>query len=468
MASKWQLFVTTPDGKCISVDLAEGAKPLEFGRSEAVASACRLNHKYASRTHFTVSVTKSAPGVCSAVHIRQLGKNPTLLGPASVRIEAGNTHEVPAVEAAAAGEAFTHSHSVGKTTLHFPDALGMPMVHILFFGVYFVPAVTPLKVSADLSTADAVERMLTVPVLADDDDDDEAPPPSRQMRLLDEATRQQLVANAASATRAVETSAFVPSAPVSVAQRTTETRVPRVKTLVVAASATRAPQQSVEVRRDDDESMKVPRPATTAAVPHARKPAVDVPPATAAAKAPVPGAQTTMGIWEWKCHADGDDTDPKCWRRYPKATADMLEAAYRKDGGKQSVVPVDDTYVVCFDDVHMGMVQHRKDDPSRWRAVRRRGGEKVLRPHAKKRRAARDTGMTTSSSSDSDSSRPSWIVSDDESVLTSSSSDASFDTESSMLSESSDEKRKAKKRGKAKARQDKKGAAKKRHRSDDE
>jgi hypothetical protein len=434
-----------------------------------------------SRVHCSVRVDTD-DGKHVRVVVQQVGKNPTLVGPSSTRLshlaeDGAQLFEVDAMVGAEALRSYRHAHVVGLTTLHFPSELMLPMFHIHFVAPTISAPPPAIQATAQSCSTDAAKdapssttvpteeeatrivRMMTVPVsgglLSSSDEDDEAPPPPRQMKLLDEALRQQAIANAAQQVRAKETAAWMPPpSPIEVTPMVPRPPPPATARVVAA------PKSTTIVLQDDDACVAEPNnreqlmSTTTAdaqtSAPQPRPRIATKPLGTSSA--PAAGDCGAMGVWEWKCHVDGDDKDPKNWRKYSKAVADILEGAFRKDGGKVGTVAIDSTYQVCFDDSRVGMAQYRKDDPARWRAVRRRGGEPVVRPDKKKRAWVRDTGFTSSSESDgSDDStdRPSWIVSDsdsDDNSDDSDDSDASFDTESSIETASSDDGKKKKKK----------------------
>lgn len=156
-----------------------------------------------------------------------------------------------------------------------------------------------------------------------------------------------------------------------------------------------------------------------------------------------------MGFWEWKSNVGGDDNVPHNWKRYMKAQADVLEAAFQANGGANPTVMLDDNYAVCFDDKEYGMVQYRRDDPTRWRSVRRRGGDQVPRPQRKrieaipcavpaaqpKKKKHRKGEESDSWDGEDSYEEDSFLVNDDSdesfSDLTSSSEDASLASQSS-------------------------------------
>lgn len=133
----------------------------------------------------------------------------------------------------------------------------------------------------------------------------------------------------------------------------------------------------------------------------------------------------SSGVWEWKSRVNGKDGDSRSWTRYSDEVCRRLEAAYRQEGGKLSNVSVDEIYSVAFDDADYGMVQYRKDDPSRWRPVRRIGSA-VDRPLAHKVRIVRGVSSDSSSSGSDDDDD-----SDSSSDLASSSSESSISSSSS-------------------------------------
>jgi hypothetical protein len=536
-AAAWQIVKTMPTtgGEVGVVDLHPGGV-VTIGRSAELPEFGRVDHKYISRAHVAIRLVTDPVSQTPRVVIQQLGKNPTLIGPAASRLSpagvdasAPSCVDITAEVAAATTQSYHHAHSVGLTTLHFPAELKFPMYHILFVApaatapaevaAVAVPDIAPAEQTlserdgtlvvaaihhhgppAAASSAEAVTRMMTMALRGGDSDDDEdvQPPPARQTKLLDEALRQQAIANATEANRAKESASWV-APPAGAIPEIASLRRPSVKRDPVVATSqpvaaqsapseaprTRAAAPAAAARQLTEVSETS---LTLVASPITTRPGVETkaapPPAVLGSRsasppslvAAVPSAVPhLMGMWEWKCHVEGDDKDPKNWRKYPKAIADVLEAAFRSDGGKVASIAVDATYRVCFDDSRIGMAQYRADNPARWRAVRRRGGDTVARPKAKKRAILRDTGFTSSSSSNSssdddedDDKRPSWIVSDDSADETddddSDDDDVSFDTESSIETESSDRRKKKNKQKKAPP---KKGAtAKKRPRED--
>lgn len=516
-AAAWQVVKTMPTtmGEVGVFDLHPGVI-LTIGRGAELPEIGRVDHKYISRAHATIRLTTDPITGAPRVVVQQLGRNPTLIGPSATRLGphgAGltSTFDISTDVGGAASRAYRHAHDIGLTTLHFPAELAFPMFHILCVAPTttappsVVDVVAPssgddesavqrdatlVVSSASPPAAAAVTRMMTVPIVnIDSDDDDVQPPPARQTKLLDEALRQQAIANAAETNRASETASWVPPKVVEAVTPSIKVDAPatrRTPTIPMSDSATPVVGTAAPplMRRPAPPAVAAPahpQPAGRTSInsetslaaqylPAAPPPIAAAPPKAPIAQAPPSTVVHGMGMWEWKCHVDGDEKDPKSWRKYPKATADVLEAAYRKDGGKQGTVAIDATYKVCFDDSRIGMAQYRADDAARWRAVRRRGGDSVHRPKAKKAAILRDTGLTSSSSSDDDDSdddddRPDWIVSDsDDSSLSDDSdeSDVSFDTESSIETESSDRRKKMKKKGPVKG----KGNVKKRPRED--
>ncbi|CUG05785.1 Hypothetical protein, putative [Bodo saltans] len=578
LAAAWQVVKTMPTtgGEVGVFDLHPGMT-LTIGRGAELSEFSRVDHKYISRAHVCLRLATDGATGAQRVVIQQLGKNPTLIGPSATRlcpaaVDAGasstssETVNITSEVAAAASQAYGHAHSIGVTTLHFPSELKFPQFHILFLAptVATASVVAPttsatvadealaerdatLKKKMTRNCADGVRRdalkvvvdvvdacascfvnenaelpvqkptrMMTMAVRdVDSDDDDVQPPPARQTKLLDEALRQQAIANAADASRAKEVASWIapkatppsaviaPLAVVAAAARgSSSNRTPSSSSAteekpapLVIATVPDLPRRlpgapaPPRILTDSEESLPlaqwvvVPPPAASYASAEPSPPATRGVAQTAVSSpkpaTPAPPVGGAMGMWEWKCHVEGDDNDPKNWRKYPKATADVLEAAFRKNGGKVPWVSIDMTYRVCFDDSRIGMAQYRCDDPARWRAVRRRGGGSVPRPNAKKKAILRDTGFSSASSSSSDTSsesdddddkRPSWIVSDDsddESSTEDSDSDVSFDTESSIETESSDRRKKKKNKKGAKTTTKKKHPTPKKRPRDD-
>jgi hypothetical protein len=168
------------------------------------------------------------------------------------------------------------------------------------------------------------------------------------------------------------------------------------------------------------ESKPVHRPAAKSSTPSDEDDLIP-PPSRKPGVKPAPG-----GVWEWKSRVNGKDGDPRSWARYSDEVSRKLEAAFRQEGGKVPTVSIDETYSVTFDDADFGMVQYRKDDPSRWRAVRRVGSA-VERPLARKVRIVRGASSDSSSSesSNDDESSSDLASSSSESSISSSSSDDS-------------------------------------------
>lgn len=508
MASKWSLAIVDKFSDHVDRVALVPNKVVEIGRKDT--SQYQIQHKYISRLHITLLL--EGVGADEHVTVTAFSKNPTFFSEKLRRLAASGETSQPStgdgscvsstrvsrLEAVNASSNFKGGYdAVGPTTLHFPTELHLPRLSILCDLPLAMSAAAPPAIAvpphSDAGHREteelSVARMLTVPELGNEsDEDDEIPPPPRQLRLLEEAARQQCIANAAAERRqTIHTNYVAPAA------------VPMVSPAAVAMPKAPSLLEGVPVKREPTKATPAADTTSVALTPPSTKVAsnlvdeeesVFIQPRRADVVAPVPKGdaikpKTTvtpvggagsggMGFWEWKCHTEGDDNDPKNWKKYIKATADILEAAYRKDG--VSTVAVDDTYNVCFDDARVGMVQYRKDDPSRWRCVRRRGGEKILRPNVKKKVVVKDTGLTSSSSSDSgalESSRPSWIVSDDDEddelaniVDDSSDDDYAFDSESSIETPSDDSTSKRKK-GKKKAAKLTKPHTKKRGRDED-
>lgn len=448
--SPWRIFVTKQTGHVAEIDIPLSGKQIVIGRDRhAVASNCRIDHKYVSHVHLSVEVrsrldcTHNGLDEVQVVCVTQKGKNPTLLGPNSVQLKVSAHCEIGASEGSNAFNSYKHAHIVGPTTFHFPDNLGLPMLHVVHvspkLSIETSNGVRDAEGTGATTTSiqEVVVRLGTL--TNDDDDEDDAPPPpsARSLRLLDEAMREQAATNARDAQRDADMASWVPPAPQVSSSVVTPSRQ---QTLIVGGDAHSPPS----LQQASSMSTLMPK----------LPPLPEKPKETIPAPQPSVSLPVKMGFWEWKSHPEGDDSDPKNWKRYVKTVADKLEASYRHDGGRVGFVSIDDTYNVAFDDIHLGMVQFRKDDPTRWRAVRRRGGDPVSRQHAKKKVYARDTGFSSSSSSssarsdDDDSSRPSWIVSDsddDASLSDTDEDDVSFDTESSLSTNSSTSKKKHKK-----------------------
>lgn len=473
-SAAWQIVKTSPatNGEVGVLDLHPGMVAT-IGRGPQLPDFGRVDHKYISRVHCTIRLVAGTDASSHVVVVQQVGKNPTLAGPLATQLATQAETCAPSfvVNADAGSEAakqFKHAHTVHSTTLYFPLELNLPMFHIHFLaplgakGNATAPGGVSHKesdccveghalesdeshISGVAAEASAIVRMMTVPVGLEDSDDDEVPPPARQMRLLDEALRQQAVANAAEKTRAEECANWVQPQ----SSRAIIAPCARAESCGSPSANTAAPQK--QRNSDEKEVIRVGGDDSSRAS-AAAKPRLDTQAATVQSTSRS-APSSTMGFWEWKCHVDGDDKDPKNWRKYAKTTADKLEAAYTNDQGKVGSIAIDAVYNVCFDDARIGMAQYRKDNPARWRSVRRRGGDAIARPKAKKKHFLRDTGFTSSSSSSSsgdssDDERPSWIVSDDSedaSTDDDSDDDASFDTESSIETESSERKKRTKK-----------------------
>ncbi|KEG13144.1 hypothetical protein DQ04_01191120 [Trypanosoma grayi] len=115
---------------------------------------------------------------------------------------------------------------------------------------------------------------------------------------------------------------------------------------------------------------------------------------------------TKMGSWEWKSKANGRDDDPRAWSPYPRAVAELLEAAYRE--GKV-VVEIPDTlmfgntagkgkggifYSICLGEASLkgAMIQFQRENKHKYRLVRRRGGSTVDRRGVSNIHILRDDG----------------------------------------------------------------------------
>jgi hypothetical protein len=456
--SGWR-YVCVADELASVHDAREQSKPVPatgaaiIGRGPGASKPFQhaaFGHRYCSRRQLSVELLSRAPEDLSAeavLRLTHLGRNPTFIGPTAMRLGALD------ITAAAAALPDAHGPLTVRPSLpasvHFPTGLGIPAIH--FFFVPGPAAVASAQQSGATDDAEAVNLLKEIKDEADDDDDDDETPPRTSFRrlpsVLDEAmyeyarAKQQSTAAELAMARYHEVeleSAAAPSQPRGAFSSSSPP--PGLDRSLCPVPGV----QGTEKKVMEKDRKRLTGPATTgqgpcpskteasAAVPQHAKP-------TATPAAPV--------VWEWKCRPDGADSDPRSWRPYSASDSALLEREYRRDGGVASTCRLSGEHSVCFADRRLGMVQVRRDDPSRWRQVRRRGGDRVHRPHAKRVRCvpqAEDSSSGSEYGSGDDYDREDSFINDDDDDEDDESDDSSnitFDSESS----SSDVRRKAKK-----------------------
>lgn len=467
---KW--VVVRSDRLLLSVDKADHL--YYIGRSRQLPSAQLLSHKYISREQLAV--------VWHPPHlfIAQIGRNPSFLGPACEPVQRLLNSEKSS-DAAASSEAvaapveepgalivqqhaqlrFTPStdtkeavlhrspsgfvevkvplcdpravtqppdqNTVTASTIYFPDELGLPT-----FTVRFESADVVRDDATAAATTKTAAEMLAVPAFqrVEADEDDE---------LSDEETlsRQPVVA------------ALSPGVAGDGGKNDAEKaggERPEWRGLLDAALRE---QQRKEATRlsEGQKNETAPADSSTAVVEPPPAPSTSIPfgavsqPRPTAATSPAPAAEAPacaerhkMGHWEWKSHAKGPNDDPKSWRKYSLAVAELLEKAYCNPSVAKITIPDSvmfdkpgakgSTYGVCFAEKALdgAMLQYALKDPGRFRLIRRTGGSMVDRKKAKK-------AHVIPSSSDSES----------EESFSDSDSDSESDSEESVSSTSSSE-----------------------------
>ena len=375
-AGSWWLCVATPFSS-VRVPFPGTTGHLEIGRGPRITPELRLEHKYISRLHLTCDVVSSAAGE-ERVEVRVVGRNPVLHG-SPVRLIAPDGPAVVISRDVATAAAVELSHCTAQdrhtsATFFFPPELGLPSLHVL--------TSTPEGPSVDRPPAVPVAAMLSVPTACDEDpDQNEAPSMPPQLHLLQKAMAEHCDAVTALRKREREEDSF----------RSPNDSLVGDNDLAAAV----APPRAAPTSEGRSKASPPPMPAIVdkeSPLPNAGSRAPHNAPCTAAGRRvdPTAAAKATPW-WEWKSISSGDAKDPKSWRRYPRVVAEALEQAFR--AGITSTVPIDDVYAVCFDDANVGMVQYRRDDPTRWRPVRRRGGEPE--PHNMRRQHISRVGPHT-------------------------------------------------------------------------
>lgn len=410
------------------------AKELLKGK-DSTWSAVSVDHKYLSRLHTEISVEcggdddatppEDAPD-CSQIptlHIKQFGKNPTFFGDSATTVSQG------------ASQSFLLMSETG-TRIFFPAELQLPEFNV---------KPSHKKPAPEVSKPQSFSLVMSAPDAADDEVVSTDPPASHKFALLEKA--MSVMGNAPPAPQLPRPEASV--TPVVTPSSIASPQPPPVSTATdfligKGWGALSAPTPAVVTQAS------TPTPVSSAVAP-VITPVHNVSPTPkAATHQPVATVGSPkMGFWEWKSHIDGDDAVPTSWKRYIKAQADVLEAAFRDNGGSNPTVNLDATYAVCFDDKEHGMVQYRRDDPSRWRPIRRRGGDQIQRPNRKriecipqdggavqpkKKKKRRDGSDSDSWDGEDSYEDDSWIVdsdSDESYSVSDSSSDASLASESS-------------------------------------
>lgn len=376
----------------------------------------------------------------------------------------GRTVAIPPCDPLTVTQAPDRTAQPDLRTLFFPDEVGLPSFVVRYQR-------EPVAQDTAATTHLSVQQMLAVPhVLGEEEEDDDGgtsargvpthphaegsasmlaaevtltkTEPSPQWRGLLDVVMQQEQQQAATLPRVGE------ATDVSAAPRNSE--APSAKTAAMSVPGTLTCDSALSLAASTTTptvaatSSAIATPPThTAAVP-----AASLPPSSrgeqtgargvagAAPTASVDAAK--MGLWEWKCRANGKDSDPRSWRRYPRVVAELLEGAYR---AKKASIAVPDsllhgdsssppagsnagaaplcTYSVCFGEasLHGGMIQYQTNDPARFRVVRRTGGDHVDRREVK---PIHVIPASSSSSDDSESSDASSLSSEEESVSSSS------------------------------------------------
>ncbi|CAD2218917.1 hypothetical protein AGDE_08191 [Angomonas deanei] len=270
---------------------------------------------------------------------------------------------------------------IGASTLFFPPELGLPVLDIRYEGVqqHATETAASMDVPASIS--------LAVPTMTDlEDDAKEAEKPSTatgwkgilddaMQKQRQEATRKQFETEEketeVKTTAEAPKKAVVPSPP-----------EPSAPTVIPFGTATKLETSSFEAKPKVEAPPPEPKPVTPFGMAAAEK----------AAPIPTAAPQKTgaIGFWKWKCHSNGSDSDPKSWRKYSLAVAQLLEKAFvdkeRKVKIPDSLLKNDpsakgSTYSVCFAEKSLkgAMIQYQNDDPSKFRIVQRDGGPDVDR-----------------------------------------------------------------------------------------
>ncbi|KPA85381.1 hypothetical protein ABB37_01697 [Leptomonas pyrrhocoris] len=469
---KW--VVVRSDRLVLSIDKADHLYTI--GRSRQLPSSQALSHRYASRAQLTV--VWHPPHL----YVAQTGKNPSFLGPVCESVPRASKETdavVPEEDASAAALALprhaqlrfspsttvkeavlhkakggslevevppsdplevTHApdrHTITASTLYFPDEVGLPSLTIRFESAEVVRA----DATAAATTKTAAE-MLAVPTFRHvEGDDDEV--------LSDEEAQSEkptISAAAAGSNGGGATNGTGGERPewrglLDVAlqeqQRQDATRASQGPTDEKSTAVQRPPSQPVAA------AARTAPPAPSASIPFGNTSSSK----SAAAPPPTP-QQHNIGFWEWKQHANGKDDDPKSWRKYNRAVAELLERAYRDPSLAKMKIPDSAmfdkpgqkgaTYGVCFAERALdgAMIQYSLEDPGHFRLIRRTGGLPVDRQKAKRAHV-----IPSSSDSDSESASES-----EESVSDSDSDSGSEESLSSSSSSDGDEKPRKKKR----------------------
>lgn len=402
---KW--MIVRSDKSVVSIDKKDFVYVL--GRSRKLPVPQQLTDKYASRHQ--LAVVWRPPHLLVA----NTGKNPVFCGPASetvpavpaaptdgasITLTAADPHirfvASDAVAAPARGtEGFTvtvpptdparcaeppAAGSLAANTLFFPEATALPALTVRF--AYAAPA---QEGSSAQHTSLTAAQMLAVPVSADGEDD-EGPPTAAAAQaqrqgwqgVLDVVMQQQAKAQQKAEGEAGAAPAPAPAAVAAPSPPAKTTRPSPVPPPPTAPEPTR-PKTPERAPAPVADPVPAPAPPTPAVAPPA-------PPAGEAKATVRPGS---IGFWEWKCQANGKDSDPRSWRKYPLAVAQLLEEAYVAGRsscripdslmGKQGGGAGAHTYSVCFAEASLdgGMIQYQTDDASKFRPVRRTGGPPV-------------------------------------------------------------------------------------------
>jgi hypothetical protein len=468
---KW--VVVRSDRLVLSVDKADHLYLI--GRKRQLPASQILTHKYASREQ--LGIVWHPPHL----FVVQMGKNPSFLGATCELVprlakEGGEAarNEETAVAAASEQDPLTiqHNaqlrfspstsakeaslcktksgfievdvplsdpltvtqapdrHAVTASTLYFPDELGMPSLTVRFESA----DVECKDATAAVTTRTAAE-MLAVPAFRTIEDEEE------------EARSENASASAASAD-AGRGGSGMPSSMAGGAEK------PEWRGLLDVALQEQQRQKATrasEMQRSDTTASRLPvQPSLPPPPPPSVAPPASIPfGGSKSVRAPATGAATTtttptataaaasaarhkMGFWEWKQHANGKDDDPKTWRKYNRAVAELLEEAYCDPTVVKMKIPDSamfdkpeakgTTYGVCFAEKALdgAMIQYSLADPGRFRLIRRTGGSPVDRRKTKKAHV-----IPSSSESDSEDSFTVGGSSDSDSEESASSSSSS-------------------------------------------
>ncbi|CAG9577230.1 conserved hypothetical protein [Leishmania major strain Friedlin] len=442
---KW--LIVRSDRLVLSVDKADHVYVV--GRGRQLPSAQLLSHKYASREH--LAVVWHPPHL----YMIQEGKNPSFLGASCTPVP--RLHDAAAAEldgsapslwqraqvkfsaTAAAKEATAHQsagdiitvdvplcdpltvtqapdrHAIGAATVHFPEELALPTLTVRFEGT----EVTREDATAAATTKTTAE-MLAVPsarALGGGDDDDEELSDGERKASRSSRGRTGGGEGAAAANGSGN---------------------PGWRGLLDVALQ----QQQQQQQQQQDTSGSSPAAQATAARSERQRslgagaPFAQVPFGSASEKAHAPAcanpAPHKMGVWEWKNHVEGKDSDLVSWHKYNLVVAALLEKAYQDTSLAKIKIPDSAmfgkpdakgcTYGVCFAEKALdgAMIQYSLKEPSKFCVIRRTGGPPVDRRRAKKAHVIPSPPSSEDSVSDSEDS--SSDDSDAEASATSSSS----------------------------------------------